>query len=502
MQRSGVKRADVRRELGRIRLRSNPDFTCRPGCNCIRLVSRQWRETMRTLAIQSFAHMPKLFHAQYPASRPRREVWWAVILVHVLMLWLINLYWPVQRVISQVMVQIFRPQTSSPPAQPTVLSTEALNTPPVNTDATQAAQRGVTARRSWQANPEPSLPTLSIEASTPLQTTSLLPALKPSRKRARASARAALKQQAAAAALDTPIRVREEPIIEAAAPVESPAPDPVPVPQPEPAPLPTPIRVPPPAPVPAPPASVPPPPAPVPAPPAPVPPPPAPVPAPPAPVPPPPAPVPAPPAPLAPVAPPATRPVIAATPAPAPSAPSPAPAVASPAAAPSAATSPAVSGVQAGASASPAPGASAGSATGATAGSSTGSPSGSATGAATGPASGPSTGAVGATPSAAAPPVNRPPLNLSLPPAIRVPQPYTPPTALPRRSISEMANEQLRRRPRDPLADAVEQAGNIDCAKDATLQGRENQINDSTQTAGLMNIGPLLKRTLEEKCRK
>lgn len=469
MQRSGVKRADVRRELGRIRLRSNPDFTCRPGCNCIRLVSRQWRETMRTLAIQSFAHMPKLFHAQYPASRPRREVWWAVILVHVLMLWLINLYWPVQRVISQVMVQIFRPQTSSPPAQPTVLSAEALNTPPVNTDATQAAQRGVTARRSWQATPEPSLPTLSIEASTPLQTTSLLPALKPSRKRARASARAALKQQAAAAALDTPIRVREEPIIEAAGPVESPAPDPdpVPVPQPEPAPLPTPIRVPPPAPVPAPPAPVPP-----------------------------------PPAPPAPVAPPATRPVIAATPAPAPSAPSPAPAVASPAAAPSAATSPAVSGVQAGASASPAPGASAGSATGATAGSSTGSPSGSATGAATGPASGPSTGAVGATPSAAAPPVNRPPLNLSLPPAIRVPQPYTPPTALPRRSISEMANEQLRRRPRDPLADAVEQAGNIDCAKDATLQGRENQINDSTQTAGLMNIGPLLKRTLEEKCRK
>ena len=217
---------------------------------------------------------------------------------------------------------------------------------------------------------------------------------------------------------------------------------------------------------------------------------------------PPPAPVPPLPAPPAPVAPPATRPVIAATTAPAPTAPSPAPAVASPAAAPSAATSPAVSGVQAGASASPALGASAGSATGATAGSSTGSPSGSATGAATGPASGPSTGAVGATPSAAAPPVNRPPLNLSLPPAIRAPQPYTPPTALPRRSISEMANEQLRRRPRDPLADAVEQAGNIDCAKDATLQGRENQINDSTQTAGLMNIGPLLKRTLEEKCRK
>jgi hypothetical protein len=103
---------------------------------------------------------------------------------------------------------------------------------------------------------------------------------------------------------------------------------------------------------------------------------------------------------------------------------------------------------------------------------------------------------------AAREPVSQPPLNLSLPPAARAPFPNTPPNALPRRSISEMANEQLRRRPRDPLAESVEQAGTIDCAKDATVQGRENQINESTNTAGLMNIGPLLKRTLEEKCRK
>ncbi len=80
--------------------------------------------------------------------------------------------------------------------------------------------------------------------------------------------------------------------------------------------------------------------------------------------------------------------------------------------------------------------------------------------------------------------------------------PYTPPTALPRRSISEMANEQLRRAPRDPLAEGIDSASNIDCGKDANAQGRDNKISESTNTAGLMNIGPLLKRTLEEKCRK
>ncbi|NJM44318.1 MAG: hypothetical protein HC858_10740 [Brachymonas sp.] len=95
-------------------------------------------------------------------------------------------------------------------------------------------------------------------------------------------------------------------------------------------------------------------------------------------------------------------------------------------------------------------------------------------------------------------------MNLNLPaptpPAARA-FPYTPPTALPRRSISEMANEQLRRTPRDPLAETIDSAKNLDCAKDATAQGGENKINDTT-TAGLMNIGPLLKRTLEGKCAK
>ena len=64
-----------------------------------------------------------------------------------------------------------------------------------------------------------------------------------------------------------------------------------------------------------------------------------------------------------------------------------------------------------------------------------------------------------------------------------------------------MANEQLRRPPRDPLAEGIDSAKNLDCTKDATAQGGENKINDTT-TAGLLNIGPLLKRTLEGKCAK
>ncbi len=65
-----------------------------------------------------------------------------------------------------------------------------------------------------------------------------------------------------------------------------------------------------------------------------------------------------------------------------------------------------------------------------------------------------------------------------------------------------MANEQLRRAPRDPLAEGIDSASSIDCLKDANAQGRENKIGETANTAGLMNIGPLLKRTLEEKCRK
>jgi hypothetical protein len=80
------------------------------------------------------------------------------------------------------------------------------------------------------------------------------------------------------------------------------------------------------------------------------------------------------------------------------------------------------------------------------------------------------------------------PLNLNLPPRYI----YRPPVYVPRRSLSEMANDQLRRKPRDPFAEGIEGAGNIDCLKD-TPDG---------PAQGLLAIGPLLKRAIEEKCRK
>ena len=94
--------------------------------------------------------------------------------------------------------------------------------------------------------------------------------------------------------------------------------------------------------------------------------------------------------------------------------------------------------------------------------------------------------------SAAAPVLSSPgaggPLNLNLPPRYI----YRPPIAVPRRSLSEMANDQLRRKPRDPFAEGIEAAGNMDCLKD-TPEG---------PAQGLLAIGPLLKRAIEEKCRK
>ena len=83
------------------------------------------------------------------------------------------------------------------------------------------------------------------------------------------------------------------------------------------------------------------------------------------------------------------------------------------------------------------------------------------------------------------------PLNLD-PPRFAPRNNYRPPLAVPRRSLSELANEQLRRKPRDPFAETVESAGNIDCLKD-TPEG---------PAQGLLAIGPLLKRAIEEKCKK
>jgi hypothetical protein len=89
-----------------------------------------------------------------------------------------------------------------------------------------------------------------------------------------------------------------------------------------------------------------------------------------------------------------------------------------------------------------------------------------------------------------------------LPPAARAPYPYTPPNALPRRSISEMANEQLRRDRPGKLEEGVDSAKNSDCLNVAAGKSDDNKINESINTAGLLNIGPLLKRTLEGKCAK
>ena len=91
---------------------------------------------------------------------------------------------------------------------------------------------------------------------------------------------------------------------------------------------------------------------------------------------------------------------------------------------------------------------------------------------------------------AAAPDASRAPLNLALP-RMQPSYPYRPPMALPPRSLSEMANEQLRRKPRDPFAEAVNSAGHIDCLKESP----------EGPARGLLAIGPLLQLAVEENCK-
>jgi hypothetical protein len=73
---------------------------------------------------------------------------------------------------------------------------------------------------------------------------------------------------------------------------------------------------------------------------------------------------------------------------------------------------------------------------------------------------------------------------------------------VPQRSLSEMANEQLGVKGRDRLAEGVSNSSNIDCTKEATAQGATNKIGETANTGGLLNVGPLLKRIIEEKCAK
>ena len=83
------------------------------------------------------------------------------------------------------------------------------------------------------------------------------------------------------------------------------------------------------------------------------------------------------------------------------------------------------------------------------------------------------------------------PLNLNLP-RLQPSNPYRPSMTLPQRSLSEMANEQLRRKPRDPFAEAVNAAGHIDCVKE----------RPPGPLQGLLAIVPLLQLAAEEKCKK
>ncbi len=389
--------------------------------------------------------MTQLFQARYPASRAQREVWLAVLLAHVLGLWLIHLYWPVHRVFSQAVVQIFRASSAAAPDASTpadknvkpFTSTTADSALLSASTAPSQRQRGITAQRRLQASMALSLPTLTAEQSTPLQTTSQLPTPQPSRKRSPAVTTKAEPLRETSAALDTPIRLREEPAIQTAASVPAVEPAPIPTPAPVPVPLP-------------------------------------PAPQPPAPVP----------------------PVQAPAPPPAPftaSNPSLAPASAAVAALPSLARAPATASGNV---------PSQGAATVSSSGSATGNPTGSSTGSAIGATTGSAIGSPAGPPSNPNVPQTRPPLDLRLPSPARPTFPYTPPNAQPRRSISEMANEQLRRDRPGKLEAGIENAGDIDCTKDATAQGQGNKINDNVNTAGLMNIGPLLKRTLEEKCKK
>jgi hypothetical protein len=85
----------------------------------------------------------------------------------------------------------------------------------------------------------------------------------------------------------------------------------------------------------------------------------------------------------------------------------------------------------------------------------------------------------------------RPPLDLGLP---RTPSnnPYRPPLATPGGSLSDRANAQLKPKPRDPLAEGIDAAGDVDCLK--------GPPKGSAQ--GLFGIITLAQKIFEEKCKK
>jgi hypothetical protein len=85
-----------------------------------------------------------------------------------------------------------------------------------------------------------------------------------------------------------------------------------------------------------------------------------------------------------------------------------------------------------------------------------------------------------------------PPAPLILPPVRpSLPGPYR---IAPRRSLADMANEQLRRgKPKDPLAAGMEDAARDDCL---------HAPGTTSTLGGLLNAPQLLERALTGKCAK
>ena len=384
-----------------------------------------------------------LHRPSHPALPPQRMSPTAMVTagaVHVALLWLLLQYSPVQEAIRYVVYQYVQP---------------------ISPNAPTSGSRAITARPppAHLSTETPSVFSRSPESSVPLKTTTQLPDAVQARKPAEGPRTPQTTSPVEPSDVEPPPVPQPE-----AAPVPvAPAPMPLPEPPPVPAPVATSLEMPAPAPVPVP-ATVP---APAPAPaPEPVPPSPTPVAAP--------APAPAP-APVAAPAPAAERP---AQPAP----------VAAPVAVPVQrlqaptidlpvpANSPAAANAIPVLVAPPSQGA----------GTGAGAASAGATG--TGSASGGSSGS-------AVPVVPRPAAVPHTPLIIPVLPPHPGPYRVqPRRSLAEMANEQLRRgKPKDPLAEDMEGAGVDDC-----LHGPSG-----TPTVGGLLAGPaIVARALTGKCAK
>jgi len=86
---------------------------------------------------------------------------------------------------------------------------------------------------------------------------------------------------------------------------------------------------------------------------------------------------------------------------------------------------------------------------------------------------------------------------VALPPAPILAPPSLPPVGLPyrtqQRSLSEMANQQLRRDRKDPLAQRVEEAGKDDCLHPG---------NKETSVGGLLNAPVVVAKALTGNCPK